>query len=193
MFANTVSNRSFSTGFTFFYWKYYKYHRKENKLKTEYIFNLHAHDGYEPHHLYVEQKYSHVKEELQNNKIFTINNILFDSALRKANKYVKIQLCRKLTANRIRNHVLHYDVSEWARMRASNILSVLLYTDYTDLCTKFSSTFRKKNVFEPLSAVIERNREFAIWSRILRETVELFGCGFEYGDVGTLPFAFELK
>ena len=52
---------------------------------------------------------------------------------------------------------------------------MVLYSDWSELQCEFSKTFRRKNKFETLSSVKQRNREFYWWSRNLREVVEYYG------------------
>ena len=75
--------------------------------------------------------------------------------------------------------LLHYDhLPEHYHelsMKFDHILALVLYCDYSQLCTDFSASFRKKNVFETLKSVKHRNSNYFWFSKSLRETVELFG------------------
>ena len=60
---------------------------------------------------------------------------------------------------------------------------MILYCDYTDLSSHFTATFRKTGSFETIKSIKKRNSEYYWLSRILRETVELFGqCSFGEWD-----------
>ena len=54
-------------------------------------------------------------------------------------------------------------------------MSIAFYTDFTELSSKFTSTFRRNNCYESISVTKRKNQEYAIWSRYLREVVEYWG------------------
>ncbi|MCP4477426.1 MAG: hypothetical protein GY818_04980 [Planctomycetaceae bacterium] len=62
----------------------------------------------------------------------------------------------------------------------SHLFSVILYCDFGVLCTAFSGTFRRENVFERIEKVMARHSEFAVFGRLLVELVTKFGSD---GDV----------
>ena len=73
------------------------------------------------------------------------------------------------------NAGLHYDVAADEPLGFPNLVSLILYTDYSTLSSNFSSTFRKKGQFETINSIKKRNSEYFWWSKTLRETVEIFG------------------
>eukprot|EP01083_Nonionella_stella_P018435 51370_1 len=154
-----LSTASFKIGYTFYYWRY---HEKE-----------------EPE-LYITRKYESLKDEIQNNKIYRLTNAQLNLSIQKANQFVHTVQARKTTALRYwKDHhdinPFHYGIDIGAYLSVDHILSVLLYTDWSVLSTEFSATLRAKTPFETVSSIKNRNREFAIWSRLLRETIECFG------------------
>eukprot|EP01084_Bolivina_argentea_P309416 535188_1 len=66
-------------------------------------------------------------------------------------------------------------IRQGSKILLDHIISILLYTDWTVLCNKFSATFRGKSEYESLESIKNRNREYANWARILWETIEVFG------------------
>ena len=70
---------------------------------------------------------------------------------------------------------LYYGVQDEAPLRKDNLISVILYTDFTELSSDFTSTFRKKSPFETLGSIKTRNSRYWWMSKTLRETVELYG------------------
>ena len=56
-----------------------------------------------------------------------------------------------------------------------HIYAVILYCDFGPLCTAFSETFRRRNVFETMESVKQRHSRFAIFGRLLVELVLRFG------------------
>ena len=66
-------------------------------------------------------------------------------------------------------------------------MSLILYCDFDALSTSLSATFRRREPFEPLSSVKRRNRRYWHLSKLLRESVQLFGKnGYDDNSVG--PF-----
>eukprot|EP01084_Bolivina_argentea_P169070 293111_1 len=171
-----ISQHSFSTGFTFYYWDYYKHdHEQTDEEKIDDVFNVDDYGGYKPYELYVETRYNDIKFEILNNKIYTLTLEQFKTSLTKANKSIATRKAKQLRARDFTYYTLHYQIKPGRRLRVSNLLSIILYTDWSNLCTEFSRTFRKIKVNESLSSVKERNSEYCNWSRLLRETVEGFG------------------
>eukprot|EP01084_Bolivina_argentea_P276926 472624_1 len=168
-----LSKHSFSTGFVFYYWDYYKHAQKEEEI-IEQVRNINDLGGYKAHELYVDKKYNDIKVEILNNIIYKLNMKEFKSSLTKANQLIDTAKARKTRAYFL-DGIFYYDIKQGKRLRVSNLLSVILYTDWSKLCFEFSKTFRKLKMYETLSSVIKRNQEYANWSRLLRETVETFG------------------
>ena len=54
-------------------------------------------------------------------------------------------------------------------------MSIIFYTDYSSLCTLFSSTFRPLSQNENNKSIKKRNSYFWHWSKILNQTIHLFG------------------
>eukprot|EP01084_Bolivina_argentea_P007035 13251_1 len=94
----------------------------------------------------------------------------------KANVYIQTTTAIK---TRVLNYPqidpLHFNIPNHTHLSVSNLLSVILYCDYTELSSQFSKTFRNIDAFETLSMVINRHKEYANWAKTLRETVEYFG------------------
>ena len=66
-------------------------------------------------------------------------------------------------------------------MSKEQIIVIILYTDYSDLSAHFTSTFRKSNAFEPLSATKRRHRQYYWMGKILRESMEAHGSSYSKG------------
>eukprot|EP01084_Bolivina_argentea_P120088 212874_1 len=78
-----------------------------------------------------------------------------------------------------RENELHYDIKKDDPIRKEHVMSVILYTDWSDLCTSFSNTFRKEELHHPLYKIKTKNAEYGNWSKLLRETIEYYGCSGE--------------
>lgn len=66
-------------------------------------------------------------------------------------------------------------IRDGRNLEMEHLISLILYTDFTELSADFTSTFRKKHPFEQLNDIKKRNREYWWLSKLLRETVEFFG------------------
>ena len=87
-----------------------------------------------------------------------------------------------------------YSIAKDKQIGFDNLLSIILYTDYTDLSANFTSTFRKKWIYESLEQTKRRNRKYYWWSRILQETIEMYGDGrYERTDKNGYRYGGELK
>ena len=60
-------------------------------------------------------------------------------------------------------------------MSKDQLTSIILYTDYTNLSSDFSSTFRQQGLFDSLVFAKRRNQKYWWWSKNLLETVRNFG------------------
>ena len=85
----------------------------------------------------------------------------------------------------------HYDIKKGSSLCSHHLLSLLLYTDYTDLSSNFSSSFRKTKTFETLKNIKKRNSAYFFMSKHLRELVEVYGqCSFgEYKGTGLVSWS----
>lgn len=77
----------------------------------------------------------------------------------------------------------HYEIGVGSVVTFDHLLSLLLYTDYTELSSNFSSSFRKTKTFESLKNIKKRNSAYFWMSKHLRELVEVYGqCSFGQYD-----------
>eukprot|EP00484_Ammonia_sp_Unknown_P022647 CAMPEP_0197027098 /NCGR_PEP_ID=MMETSP1384-20130603/7073_1 /TAXON_ID=29189 /ORGANISM="Ammonia sp." /LENGTH=797 /DNA_ID=CAMNT_0042455895 /DNA_START=21 /DNA_END=2414 /DNA_ORIENTATION=- len=172
-----ASMSAFATGCRFYYWPKFK-HLEQLPHDKEMAYNVNDHGGYKVFDLYVEKKWNSFKEEICHYPE------PFD--LQHYNEVVRVKAMEFLQSNpvkRIRSSVddeidgslVDYGVADGAAMSYPNVVCLILYCDETELSRDFSLTFRKKHAFETLEQVKQRNRAYYWWSKILRETVELFG------------------
>eukprot|EP01084_Bolivina_argentea_P071572 130080_1 len=174
-----LSKRTFSIGYRFYYWEYYK-----NKTEhTEDITggrNENLHSGFKPFQLFVNTKYKSLKYEICNNKVYRLRMDQFEISFFKTTKYFFGSTKVKKFAYRYNDtdDDLHYGYNCHTYdipISFQHLLSICVYCDWTELCTAFSATFRKQKPYEAISAVIRRNMEFSNMARLVRETVELYG------------------
>jgi len=92
----------------------------------------------------------------------------YKEVLNKAQQFINTKIAKSLT---------EYD-NGTKPISLSNLMSVILYCDYTDLSSDFSSTFRRLNIFETLKQIKKRNQKYANLSKILQNTITY--CGQSY-------------
>ena len=99
----------------------------------------------------------------------------FDAMVFKAEELMKCKKVKALKAEDMRGHARHYGIEDGAVITARHIQSVLLYTDFSKLCSIFSGTFRAAHLGESVESIKSRNSSWFEMSKLLRETVECFG------------------
>ena len=67
----------------------------------------------------------------------------------------------------------------------SYLICIILYTDYSELSTDFSSTFRAKHKYEPLGSIRKRNERYYWLSKGLTEMISDYGQSYDR-EVGLL-------
>eukprot|EP01083_Nonionella_stella_P151111 482433_1 len=185
-----VSASSFNIGLRYYYWDYYK-DIKALPDKEQRAENINDHSGHHINELYVAPKYASFKEEISNYKHLTMTEYT-EQIVVKVKKYRVAYLVKRMTATYAARH-FHYGIQMKDSITFDHLLTLILYTDWTDHCSHFSSTFRKQNAFETLNSIIKRNSAYYWMSRRLRECVEVYGqsrspCGRWKGDCLKGPF-----
>eukprot|EP01084_Bolivina_argentea_P306203 529078_1 len=173
-----LSQLTFSVGYRFYYWQYYK-NKVQYTMDSTGCRNENVHLGFTPSQLFVNTKYTNLKYEICNNKIFALRIDQYKISFYKTNKYFQGSKKVKKLVYKYNDDDddLHYDmsISYDSPISFDHLLSICIYCDWGELSTKFSATFRKEKVYESISSVILRNMEVANMARLLRETVELYG------------------
>ena len=174
-------NDAFSIGYIFYYWDYYALPKSN---KNNFYWNINDHSGYEPHELYIKIKYSSLKEELMNNNIFSLLLNEYALSYTKAMKYKETAIIKEMqVVSQATDLRLHYGLKPGSKLSDDHLMSLIIYCDWTELSTKFSSTFRKANSFQTMKEIKSRNHEYANWSKSLREAVQYFGRhGWDYDE-----------
>ena len=110
-------------------------------------------------------------------KFVDINIIKFKQLIMiKAKNYINTALVRSMKYDSSEYYdPVGYGILDGTPLGIDNLLSIILYADTTALSSEFSSTFRKMAKYETLSMTKSRNSKYWWWSKILRETVELYG------------------
>eukprot|EP01084_Bolivina_argentea_P076522 138696_1 len=173
---------TFNVGYRFYYWESYK---NKTVIGDVSIFMRGTGDqsGHLQAELYIEKKYNTLKEELLNNTVYTAFTVYkLNISMTKMNKYINTHKIKNMQISTPDSSLMFLDDDYGCdtHITADQLLAVILYCDETELQNEFSKTFRKQNSYDSMPSVKRRNREFANWSRLLREIVEVFGCGDYY-------------
>eukprot|EP01084_Bolivina_argentea_P285192 489010_1 len=142
-----MSASSFSVGLRLYYWPYYQ--TIKHLPDAEQNITHYDHSGYAVCELFVRPKYAAFKEEILNYKYITFQQYTND-IVTKVNTYINTDIVKETTANKSICLFLHYGISARSRtiLGFKNLVSLILYTDYSDLCKHFSATFRKMKAYE---------------------------------------------
>ena len=97
-----------------------------------------------------------------------------DLVLTKAKQYITSETVKTMVSSTWAK-LVHYEIAPNTPITINHIISIILYCDFSKYCTSFSSTFRALSPFESMESVKKRNSEFWWQSKLLRETVEIFG------------------
>ena len=162
---------SFSIGLIFYYWDRYI---QMDEIESFDESNNNDHGGHRVRDLFIPKKYNGFKEEISNYKHVSQEQYT-QVVITKAERYHDCYHVRTFIADGFNE----YDIKKGSIMTIDHLVALILYTDFTDHCTDFSSTFRKQNIFESLERVKQRNREYWWMSKLLREVVEVFGINRE--------------
>eukprot|EP01084_Bolivina_argentea_P266194 451415_1 len=167
----------------------------ETDVKTEEIaddieYSLGKPFKYDKHYKYdfwyICRKYSSLKSEMLLNKTKTLTKEQFNNEYKKAqyfqtSRYGKsINYCY-FTKER-EGGLVCTELEQISSITINHILSILIYCNYTTLCTVFSTTFRKVSKSETNESLKLRNREYANMSKYLYEAVNYFGDRVRYSS-----------
>ena len=178
----TVSSLSFNIGLRFYYWDYYKSLKELPDVDIP-QYNINDHSGYDISDLYVPPKYASFKEEIRSYQYIEFKQYE-EEVVVKAKEHENTRIVKETKAALGRwdgTEGLHYDIKDGVPLGFPNLVSLILYTDYTELSSHFTATFRRSDLFESLKSIKTRNSDYYWMSRRLRETVEIFG-GCSNGD-----------
>ena len=117
-----VKGSSFQVGHRFYYW-----------------------DQYKSNDLYVEKKHALFKEELKEYNYLSLK-FYQNKLVPKVMKYIDTNKVKRMRARAVGAfkyfEELKREIESDSRIQFNHLLSICLYTDYSDLCTDFSKSFR---------------------------------------------------
>eukprot|EP01084_Bolivina_argentea_P264461 447981_1 len=133
-------------------------------------------------------KYKNLKKELIQNKIYAINISAFDKAYQKAlyllNHSTIVRLIKSAKFN-FNHPAYRYLIDGNISLEISNILSIILYSDFDILSYHFKETFKKTSMIQSYNKLLIKNCEFFNWSKKLIETVNCYGNTVKHTKIHT--------
>merc|ERR1719361_2597627 len=93
-----------------------------------------------------------------------------EKVVAKANEYLEnSDECKQIRAKPIGGLMfgddpLHFGINQGDKLKSEHLQALILYTDWTDLCTLFSPSLRKDDTCDSLEEVKAKNSKFYHWS-----------------------------
>ena len=132
--------------------------------------------------LYVEKLYDSLKEEVLNYREMHIK-IYNEEIIPKINHYYNTDIVKSIKAHQY-SFEDFIGTPQGTQLDKDNLISIVLYTDYDQLSTNFTASFRKREIYDTNKNCVIRNSKYYWWSKILWQTVNLFGeTGEDGGDL----------
>lgn len=148
----------------------------KDEMATDYSFGFRYNYWQQWNPTYVPCKWSNLKSEILNNNIRRLNIKAFKSAQYKTSQKFNTHYRKKTKICDTRDHYINrYGLFKDTPITEEHLLTVILYTDYSKLCFKFSQTFRAIDKSDTMEICKKRNSEYANWSKLLAETINLYG------------------
>ena len=175
----------YSFGKRYYYHDYYK----NNKTKKEILPGTddrmpeEGNKGYCYNDWYIAAKYGSLEEEVLNNSICRLQLYQWKITITKATfKWNKLKNKDIVNTARFWWEIV-YGIKKGSLITLDHIIALLLYTNWTELCTEFSATYRKSKEDESDKELKARHAEYCIWAKLLRETVEVYGTGLNESNL----------
>eukprot|EP01084_Bolivina_argentea_P172191 298288_1 len=115
--------------------------------------------------------YDSIRKEMIFNKVHKLSAAVFQVLVTKAINKHAIALTKHKNKLYCKYYEKEYNILRNAPIGVKHIFTMVTYTDETDFCSAFRSTFRRSGKEEPM----ERHMQLYNYSRALYESVEFFG------------------
>ena len=184
----SLKSSLYSPGVRYFYWEKYRGNMEKRRRVYEHRYGDQYEEniGYTLGQWFVEKKYGNLKEEILNNLVLTLSVGQFAVTLQKAvDKLSEWRERGKQPRCIERWWKESYGIAEGQEISVEHIVSILLYTNFSELCYLFSATYRKTHEYEEDEDMLSRHQEYGNWGKLLRETVECFGRSMADSSVKT--------
>ena len=150
-------------------------YKKDTAKQYDSAWNVNDFCGHSICDLFVCKYYDSLKEEVVNSKYINIQEFN-KNVIQKANKYINTEKCKKIKCiHSWPSDPLNYDIPYESPLIGQHLHSLILYCDFSDFCTDFSSTFRPIYNNEKLNKIKERNQKYHHIAKYLREIVQYYG------------------
>ena len=169
-----VLSKTFATGLPLFYWERYHSVTAED-MAANWPFSLMDLEGHSPRDLSVEPHFGDLREEVTETGLLSPKKFE-DLVVKKAARYLDTAQCRRMKSGRLGDK-LFFDIPEGSSLTPQHLQTIILYCDFTELCTLFSLSMRKNESDDGHEKIRERNGKFYYFSKRLRELVTCFGIG----------------
>eukprot|EP01084_Bolivina_argentea_P189769 326278_1 len=166
----------YSNGVRYFYWPYYKNKTALNDGATWLGLTLihNANERYALMDWYIIPIHSNLKDEMLNNKIYTISKIQWDILVGKANVHTRTDHCKQIICRHLFSKQ-YYGIAKETSISNSHLIAMMAYCNQDVLQSKFSATYRRIPENESDKSLNKRHSNFAHFGKLLRENVECFG------------------
>ena len=159
---------AFSTGFIFDYWDW-------KKTYPKYQGDPRGRPKWAEEAIVVKPVHDSLKDEITQSGYVSLREWT-STVVFKAEKYLNTKTARKMKARRAFNGgTCTFTIPEDAPITKQHLMALILYCDFTQLCTAFSATFRLENPFEDLESLDKRHSKFVHFAKLLVEAVRDFG------------------
>ena len=128
-------------------------------------------NGYAVKDLIVSPIFDSFKSELLHSGFVTAQQWQTE-IIAKAEGFINAEHVKKI---KCRLYKTHHGIPWRESISLRHMFSLIAYCDFSDLCTFFSATFRKKDEFESIANTKQRNAKFYHFSKALIECVMDFG------------------
>eukprot|EP01084_Bolivina_argentea_P256470 431823_1 len=121
-------------------------------------------------------RYDNLKEELLQNEIHPLTLTIFHSQLLTARDATLTDYCRKMNASNLGSWNKYYQLPVNSIISISQMLSILIYTNLTELQRKFKKfACRKLHKQDIIKDIAKRNAQIGIWYQLFYQTIYFFG------------------
>merc|ERR1711971_686831 len=169
------------TGLIFWYWDHYrKASDRDIKQHPRGIYNQMDFGGHSIVDLCVSPRFESLKEEAMESGVVDIEEFNA-TVVDKAGRYLAGRKCKAMKSG---GDPFKFGIRCGSPLSLRHVQAVLLYTDFSEFSTAFSSSFRKLSWNESIRDANQRNARFCHTAKALRECVQLFGCDNLVSDNG---------
>ena len=179
-----IMEKSFATGHPLFYWKWHRNATKEMVKGDPWLSSFMDLGGRSVQELSVDPRYDSIKEEVLATGLVSPQQFQ-ELVVEKADQYLKSDKCKELKCKPMVNkeNPLHFEFKKGDALQPRHLHAIILYCDFTKLCTLFSRSLRKNGPNDGLKEIKKNNSKFFHFTKALREIVTYFG-----SDSGPYPW-----